>query len=181
MKCSRCGNEVGGAGQYTQKYGFICFSCSSALNIRTCSICGQKFPFSEMVEYNGDFVCKDDYRGRMAQIESYKPKPQPKGPSISGSSGTRIRRPRITKTKEPYEPVFHETGPKIKSAIGESERTEPEGKPMSPAEENAEISKLLNDIKEEHSSMQEKESKELSDTLKELSKSKKARKGDSKG
>jgi len=179
MKCSRCGNEVGGAGQYTQRYGFICFSCSNSLDIRICSVCGQKFPLGEMKEHQGEFFCNDDYRARMAQIESYKPKPQPKGPPLRGGAGTRIRRRRTTKPKEPYDPIVRELRSSNKPETAAPENAEPE-KQISPEEENAEISELLKGINKERSSGAKKENEEVSETLNELRKARKEKKNEKK-
>jgi len=169
IKCGNCGKEISpGAGQQTANHGFICYSCASALNIQLCSVCGQRFPFSDMKERLGEFFCNDDYKGRMAQIESYAPKPQPKGPLISGSTGLRMRRPRVAKAKVPYESLNREirsmTKP-IRKEINEDKEPERE---VSKEEEKVELSEILKELHKGESSPRQRDDKEISQVLKRL-------------
>jgi len=77
LRCNNCGREVEGEGSgvYTTQYGFICFTCSDALHMTACVRCGQRFPFSQMVEAEGDMYCKQDFA---SYKRTEKAKPQPK-------------------------------------------------------------------------------------------------------
>jgi len=173
VRCGNCGKEISaGAGNQTAKYGFICYNCSSALNIQLCSVCGQRFPFSEMKEHFGEFFCGDDYRGRMAQIESYKPKPQPKGPMISGSAGIRMRRTRAARAKVPYESLASEIRSMakpvqkgIQKEISENKESERE---LSKESEKAEVSEMLKELHKGKDSPKKTDNEEISQTLKRL-------------
>jgi len=193
MKCSRCGNEVGGAGQYVLKYGFLCYSCSASLDMMTCVVCGQRFSRGDMVEFQGELFCKDDYKGRMAQIESYKPKPQPKGPLIRGGAGLRTPRRRAGKeAKAPYESMAGEIRAMTKpmqteaeakgagatgAAPGEQEKSEIS---LSPEAEKAAISEILKGIREMPVSKHKEEESAVSETLDALRGPKKIKKEDKK-
>lgn len=175
VRCGYCSKEVSaGAGYQTFRYGFICYSCADVLNVKFCSVCSQRFPFSEMVEFNGEFFCKNDYSGRMAAIESYKPKPEPKGPPVTSGAGLRSARIRGPKTKVPYESLSNEIAamskpPRAVQPIKEDEQTV--DKPESPAEEKEEVSKLLNDLQKEPETNDKDDKKEFSKVLKRLKKS----------
>jgi hypothetical protein len=169
VRCGNCGKEISaGAGYQTPRYGFVCYNCSSALNLQVCSVCGQRFPFSDMKEYLGEFFCNDDYRGRMAQIESYKPKPQPKGPLISGSAGVRMRRPRVAKAKVPYENISREINAMSKPVNRVMVEIKAPEKELSKEEEKTEVSEMLKELHKEESSPKKKDNEEISTVLKRL-------------
>ncbi|VVB74113.1 Uncharacterised protein [uncultured archaeon] len=169
IKCGNCGKEISaGAGHQTSNRGFVCYGCAAALNIQTCVVCGQKFPFSDMVEFQGEFFCKDDHKGRMAQIESYKPKPQPKGPMVSGATGMRLRRPRVAKAKVPYESVSREIRAMSKPVNRVIVETKEPEKELSKEEEKAEVSDMLKELHKEGSSPKKRDNEEISQVLKKL-------------
>jgi len=169
LRCGNCGKEISsGAGQQTARHGFICYSCTGALNIQLCSVCGQRFPFSDMKEHLGEFFCNDDYKGRMAQIESYKPKPQPKGPLISGSAGLKMRRPRVAKAKMPYESVSREIHAMSRPTDRIIVETKGPEKQLSKEEEKAKVSEILKELHKEESSPRQKDNEEISQILKRL-------------
>jgi hypothetical protein len=129
-----------------------------------------------MKEHFGEFFCNDDYKGRMAQIESYKPKPQPKGPLISGSTGLRTRRPRVAKAKVPYESIsreIHAMGKPIDRVMVETKEPERE---LSKEEETAEVSNMLKALHKEESSHKQSDNEEISHVLKKLKKQDKDKK-----
>jgi len=169
VMCGNCGKGISpGAGQQTANHGFICYNCASALNIQLCSVCGQRFPFSDMKEHLGELFCNDDYKGRMAQIESYKPKPQPKGPPISGSAGLRMRRPRVTKAKVPYESLTHEIRSMTKPVQKEIKENKVPERELSKEEEKVEVSEMLKELHKEESSPKKRDNEEISQVLKRL-------------
>lgn len=69
--CNRCGKEVESEayGQYSAQRGFLCNSCVNLLDMTPCSECGAHFPFSEMVEWDGDMFCKEDYSRMKAESD----------------------------------------------------------------------------------------------------------------
>ncbi len=105
VRCNNCGRELESEGQgvYTIQYGFVCYGCSDALHMTICARCGQRFPFSEMVEYEREMYCKPDFRTHIPPIQKAKPssKPQKK---VSTPLGTKIK-PKIKNKDyiEPYE------------------------------------------------------------------------------
>lgn len=88
MRCNSCGNDVSeGEGEYTIQYGFLCRTCVDSLHMIACSRCGEKFPFSDVKESQGNIYCKDCYRqeAEIAEKKIVKPKPV-----IKGGAGVRI-------------------------------------------------------------------------------------------
>jgi hypothetical protein len=121
-----------------------------------------------MKEHLGEFFCNDDYKGRMAQIESYKPKPQPKGPPISGSAGLRMRRPRVAKAKVPYESVSREIRAMSRPINRIMVETKEPEKELSKEEENTKVSEILKELHKEDFSPKRNDNKEISQVLKRL-------------
>jgi len=105
MRCNNCGCEVSGEGEgtYTIQYGFICWNCSSALHMTVCARCGQRFPFSEMAESDGDAYCKPDYTAYIKPSEKAKPPAKPIKKAAAAVAAKVTPLPSKTKYKEPYE------------------------------------------------------------------------------
>jgi len=69
--CTRCGKQVESEseGYYSDERGFLCNSCVNQLDMLPCTSCGRHFPFSDMVEWDGDMFCKADYTRMKAESD----------------------------------------------------------------------------------------------------------------
>jgi hypothetical protein len=106
--CNRCGKEVESEayGQYSAQRGFLCNSCVNLLDMTPCSECGEHFPFSEMVEWDGDMFCKKDYTEMKARADEEdredekKAAEEKKRDDEEGLIGEKPSGPEETKTSE---------------------------------------------------------------------------------
>ena len=106
--CNRCGKEVESEayGYYSEQRGFLCNSCVNQLNMTPCSECGERFPFSEMIEWDGDMFCKKDYTEMKARAdeedkeEAKKAAEEKKRDDEEGLIGEKPSGPEETKTSE---------------------------------------------------------------------------------
>ena len=86
--CNHCGNDVESEahGCYTDNYGFVCTSCMETMHMCPCTMCGRRFPYYEMVEWDGDLFCRHDYEEEQSILkEAEAKKSQKPNPALGGT------------------------------------------------------------------------------------------------